>query len=75
MNENESCSTENESCSTKNVLGLTLSQKFSLERYKTELEATTDINTLKVLVIDLIEQNYMLKNFLSEELKRGIVGE
>jgi hypothetical protein len=53
-------------------LGLTLSQKFSLERYKTELKATTDIDTLKALIIDLIEQNYMLKNFLSEELKRGL---
>ena len=63
---------ENESCSTENVLGLTLSQKFSLERYKTELKATTDIDTLKALIIDLIEQNYMLKNFLSEELKRGL---
>jgi hypothetical protein len=52
-------------------MGLSLSQKFALSRFSKELDSMTNPQELRDLIISLLTQNYMLKNFLMMECKRG----
>jgi hypothetical protein len=52
-------------------MGLSLSQQFDLSRFSKELDSTTNLQVLRDLIINLLTQNYMLKNFLKMECKRG----
>ena len=52
-------------------IGLSLSQQFDLSRFAKELESITNPQELRDLIINLLTQNYMLKNFLMMECKKG----
>ena len=52
-------------------MGLSLSQQFDLSRFSRELESKTNPQELRDLIISLLTQNYMLKNYLTLEYKRG----
>ena len=51
-------------------MGLSLSQKFTLSRFSKELDSMTNPQELRDLIISLLTQNYMLKNFLKMEARR-----
>jgi hypothetical protein len=55
----------------KEGMGLSLSQQFALSRFSKELDSMTNPQELRDLIISLLTQNYMLKNFLKMECKRG----
>jgi hypothetical protein len=55
----------------KEGMGLSLSQKFALARFSKELDSMTNPQELRDLIISLLTQNFMLKNFLNMECKRG----
>jgi hypothetical protein len=52
-------------------MGLSLSQLFALSRFSKELDSMTNPQELRDLIISLLTQNYMLKNFLKMEARRG----
>jgi hypothetical protein len=52
-------------------IGLSLSQQFDLSRFSKELESMKNPQELRALILDLLTQNYMLKNYLKMEYKRG----
>jgi hypothetical protein len=52
-------------------MGLSLSQQFDLSRFSKELDSITNPQELRDLIISLLTQNYMIKNFLKMECKKG----